>query len=139
MNQHTRPAYRILAVAALFWAGLGLAGCSANETGSTNGGAGIAAAPSTSTDPGSRYLEAEEALGAVTVETPPVDRSWTGGPTSIARPASGSQPTTRFTQPTGSPDSRPFGSPDSRPSSSSDLPPPTSRRTPPPPPPPTLR
>lgn len=71
-------------------------------------------APSTTTDPGSRFLDAEAPLGAITVETQPVDGAWANGQTSIARPAPGS----------------PYAS------GQPDLPPPETRSPTPPPPPP---
>ena len=48
-----------------------------------------APAPEASSDTGSRYLLPDDPIGAIPVETAPVDGTWTGGPTSIARPVPG--------------------------------------------------
>ncbi|MDF1699663.1 MAG: hypothetical protein P1V36_00695 [Planctomycetota bacterium] len=138
MNQRCRFLVGAALLPALL---LALAGCSSNNNPAQATGDPNATAPVTSTDPGTRYLDPAEPIGAVTVETPPVDPSWTGGPTSIARPVPGAAG--------GSPDGPALGSPQpgsyqgtfspATPASPGGLPAPARRSTPPPPPPPPLR
>ncbi len=100
-----------------------------NPAGSTGDPNAAAPAPGASSDTGSRYLAPDAPIGAIPVETAPVDGTWTGGPTSIARPVPGT------TQGPGMPGMGPAaGSPDGAPSGG--LPAPPRRQTPPPPPPP---
>lgn len=132
---------RWLAAAALLGA-LALAGCSSNNPADPTATGPAITAPTTSTDPGTRYLDpATQPLGAVTVETPPLDGAWRDGQTSIARPVPGT-PTGPAPYP-GSPPAGPsgFGTPDGSyaPASPGGLPNPGVRRSPAPPPPPPLR
>ena len=119
---------------------LALAGCSSNNPQDTGATGPAITAPTTSTDPGTRYLDpGAEALGGVTVETPPVDGAWASGQTSIARPVPGT-PTMGPSAPAPSGPSG-FGSPDGSmaPAAPGGLPTPNVRRSPAPPPPPPLR
>jgi hypothetical protein len=105
---------------------LGLGACAqSNPSDAASGpatGPASVTAPSTTTDPGSRFVDAEAPIGAITVESQPIDGSWTGGPTSIARPAPGSP------YPNGDPDQPGTGPAQPYP------PPPVTRSVPPPPP-----
>ena len=86
-------------------------------------------APAPTSDSGSRYLGTDAPIGAIPVETAPVDGTWVGGQTSIARPAPGSTAA-------GTPDGSGYVPPTPP---SGDLPNPGVRQTPAPPPPPPLR
>ena len=106
------------------------AGCASNNNPRDVSGDPSATAPSTSTDAGSRYIDPADPIGAIPVETAPVDGTWTGGQTSIARPVGGTA--------SGSPDA-PAAQPPTQPVGPDGLPQPGVRRSPTPPPPPPLR
>lgn len=105
-------------------------GCASNNNPQEVTGDPNATAPTTSTDSGSRYLDPAEPIGGITVETPPVDGTWSSGQTSIARPVDGAA--------SGSPDGS-AGLPVQPPTTAGGLPQPGVRRSPAPPPPPPLR
>lgn len=108
-----------------------LAACaSGNNPADTTGDPNVTA-PAPTSDPGTRYLGTDDPIGAIPVETPPVDGTWTGGQTSIARPVGGGAAS-------GSPDGGSMRPAQPLPASG-DLPQPNVRSGTTPPPPPPLR